>query len=94
MRSRLQAACVSLSLTCLWSAAGAEPALDLALVLAVDASTSMTETEQELQRSGFVEAFHAPAVHQAIGRGRWAASRWPMWNGRGPTSNSFSCPGW
>lgn len=69
MRGRLQAACVSLSLTCLWSAAGAEPALDLALVLAVDASTSMTETEQELQRLGFVEAFHAPAVHQAIGRG-------------------------
>ncbi len=70
MRGRLQAACVSLSLTCLWgAAAGAEPALDLALVLAVDASTSMTETEQELQRSGFVEAFHAPAVHQAIGRG-------------------------
>jgi hypothetical protein len=62
MRGRLQAACVSLSLTCLWGAAAGA-------VLAVDASTSMTETEQELQRSGFVEAFHAPAVHQAIGRG-------------------------
>jgi hypothetical protein len=70
MRGRLQAACVSLSLTGLWgAAAGAEPALDLALVLAVDASSSMTEAEQELQRLGYVEAFQSPSVHQAIRKG-------------------------
>jgi len=70
MLSRLQGACVSLSLACLCNgSARAEPSLDLALVLAVDVSSSMTETEQELQRSGFIEAFQSPAVHQAIRKG-------------------------
>jgi hypothetical protein len=40
--------------------------VDLALVLAVDISNSMDPEEQELQRSGFVEAFRSPAVHDAI----------------------------
>ncbi len=69
MRGRLQGACASLFLSVLCGAAGAEPTLDLALVLAVDASSSMTESEQELQRLGFVEAFRSPQVHRAIGRG-------------------------
>jgi hypothetical protein len=40
--------------------------VDLALVLAVDISNSMDLEEQELQRSGFVEAFRSPLVHDAI----------------------------
>ncbi|MBQ0822586.1 DUF1194 domain-containing protein [Microvirga sp. HBU67558] len=40
--------------------------VDLALVLAVDVSTSMDPDEQDLQRQGYVEAFRSPSVHQAI----------------------------
>jgi hypothetical protein len=43
--------------------------VDLALVLAVDVSTSMDPDEQNLQRQGYVEAFRAPSVHQAIHAG-------------------------
>src|SRR5215208_5192294 len=43
--------------------------VDLALVLAVDVSFSMTEDEQELQRQGFIEAFRSPEVHEAIRKG-------------------------
>ncbi len=49
--------------------AEAEPKLDLALVIAVDVSASIVPAEQQLQRSGFVEAFRSPLVHQAIRRG-------------------------
>jgi hypothetical protein len=71
MPRRHHGACLSLSLACIWSgaAAGAEPTLDLALVLAVDVSSSMAPAEQSLQRSGFIEAFRSPAVHKAIARG-------------------------
>jgi hypothetical protein len=40
--------------------------VDLALVLAVDVSTSMDPEEQELQRQGYVEAFRSPMVQRAI----------------------------
>jgi hypothetical protein len=43
--------------------------VDLALVLAVDVSTSMDPDEQDLQRQGYVEAFRSPLVHQAIRTG-------------------------
>jgi len=43
--------------------------VDLALVLAVDVSTSMDPDEQDLQRQGYVEAFRSPLVHQAIHTG-------------------------
>lgn len=43
--------------------------VDLALVLAVDVSTSMDPDEQDLQRQGYVEAFRSPSVHQAIHSG-------------------------
>ncbi|QRM30024.1 DUF1194 domain-containing protein [Microvirga sp. VF16] len=43
--------------------------VDLALVLAVDISTSMDPAEQSLQRQGYVEAFRSPSVHQAIHSG-------------------------
>ena len=43
--------------------------VDLALVLAVDVSTSMDPDEQDLQRQGYVEAFRSATVHQAIRSG-------------------------
>src|SRR4051794_16938125 len=43
--------------------------VDLALVLAVDVSGSMDRDEQELQRSGYVEAFRNAEVIGAIGQG-------------------------
>jgi hypothetical protein len=46
--------------------ASAEPQFDLALVIAVDVSSSMEADEQGLQRSGFVEAFRSSLVHEAI----------------------------
>jgi hypothetical protein len=49
--------------------ARAETEVDLALVLAVDVSRSMDADEQRLQRDGYVEAFRASVVHEAIGKG-------------------------
>jgi len=50
-----------------WHPASTE--VDLALVLAVDVSTSMDPDEQDLQRRGYVEAFRSPLVHRAIHAG-------------------------
>ncbi len=50
-------------------ASAAGPEVDLALVLAVDVSRSMTPDEQQLQRDGYVEAFRHPEVIQAIQSG-------------------------
>ncbi|MFE1600070.1 DUF1194 domain-containing protein [Methylobacterium sp. ID0610] len=44
--------------------------VDIALVLAVDVSLSMTADEQLVQRSGYVEAFRSAAVQQAITQGQ------------------------
>jgi hypothetical protein len=62
-----------------------EPPVDLALVLAVDVSSSMNEREQRAQREGYVAAFRSRDVLAAIesgARGRiavayveWAGSR-------------------
>ncbi|HVZ13236.1 MAG TPA: DUF1194 domain-containing protein, partial [Bauldia sp.] len=51
------------------AALAAPPEVDLALVLAVDVSRSMTPDEQHLQRDGYVEAFRHPEVIQAIQSG-------------------------
>jgi hypothetical protein len=75
---------------CVWGAAGsAGPAIasgdvDLALVIAVDISTSMDPGEQQLQREGYVAAFRHPAVVAAISgglRGRIAVA-YVEWAGR------------
>ncbi|HEU6441315.1 MAG TPA: DUF1194 domain-containing protein [Microvirga sp.] len=47
----------------------AEPQLDVALVVAVDISSSMEAEEQGLQRAGFAEAFRSSLVHEAIRNG-------------------------
>ena len=43
--------------------------VDLALVLAVDVSLSMTPEEQAVQRGGYVAAFRSGEVQRAIGQG-------------------------
>lgn len=43
--------------------------LDVALVIAVDVSSSMEGEEQGLQREGFIEAFRSSLVHEAIENG-------------------------
>ena len=52
-------------------AIAAELPVDLELVLAVDVSASMDESEQRLQRLGYVAAFRAPRVIAAIESGRY-----------------------
>jgi hypothetical protein len=51
------------------SPASAEPHLDVALIIAVDISSSMEAEEQGLQRAGFAEAFRSSLVHEAIQSG-------------------------
>jgi hypothetical protein len=43
--------------------------LDVALVIAVDVSSSMEGEEQGLQREGFIDAFRSSLVHEAIQNG-------------------------
>jgi hypothetical protein len=44
--------------------------VDLELVIAVDASTSMSDQEQRMQRQGYIDALLSPAVMRAIKSGR------------------------
>src|SRR5947207_12328849 len=56
-----------IALLAITSAAGAQsPAVDLALVLAVDVSRSIDDEEYALQKRGYAEAFTHPAVLNAI----------------------------
>jgi hypothetical protein len=66
-----------------WDRAPTE--VDLALVLAVDVSTSMDPDEQDLQRQGYVEAFRSPTVHHAIRAGMLGriAVTYVEWGGAG-----------
>jgi hypothetical protein len=64
---RRAAACaVAIYAACLAAPARAETAVDLELVLAVDASGSVDYTRFELQRRGYVAAFRNPQVLEAI----------------------------
>jgi Protein of unknown function (DUF1194) len=55
----------------LWpTAARADGAVDLQLVLAVDTSGSVSAQRFDLQRRGYAAAFRSRDVHQAIGSGR------------------------
>jgi hypothetical protein len=59
----------ALLMTCDPDPSRAQSQVDLALVLAVDVSSSMTAAEQDVQRQGFVAAFQSPKVHKAIQKG-------------------------
>lgn len=70
--------------------AGAEELVDLELVLAIDASSSVDEAEWALQRQGYAAAFRDSRVQEAIGSGPsgriaiavvvWADATVPKWN--------------
>ena len=68
-------ACIALALALIMPSAPAkagsadEEPVDVALVLAVDISFSMTMHELALQRDGYVTAFRDPRVHAAIAAG-------------------------
>jgi Protein of unknown function (DUF1194) len=68
--------------------------VDLALVLAVDVSTSMDSEEQALQRQGYVEAFRSSLVQQAIGSGMLGriAVTYVEWAGAHPRFQSIGVP--
>jgi hypothetical protein len=53
----------------IWTLAFAQTAVDLQLVLAVDASGSVDQRRFELQQQGYVAAFHDPGVLRAIQSG-------------------------
>ena len=50
-------------------ARGESTEVDVALVLAVDVSLSMTSEEQRIQRQGYVDAFRSNVVHEAVRQG-------------------------
>ena len=63
----------------------AAPPVDLALVLAVDASGSVNQTRFELQKHGYAEAFRNATVIDAIGAGADHAIAVAMVQWTGPT---------
>ena len=65
--------------------APAQNAVDLQLVLAVDASGSVNQTRFELQRHGYASAFRNPRVVQAITAGAQHAIAVAMVQWTGPT---------
>jgi len=81
-----------LALAPAWRQAPVE--VDVALVLAVDVSISMDRDEQELQRNGYIEAFRAPMVHQAIRTGMLGriAVTYVEWAGANPRLQSVVVP--
>src|SRR3954452_16624034 len=66
--------------------------VDLALVLAVDVSGSMDRDEQELQRTGYVEAFRNAEVIAAIGQGVHGRIAVTYVEWAGPSSQSVILP--
>src|SRR5947207_15820044 len=52
-----------------WAPAAAQAAVDLQLVLAVDASGSVSEARFELQKHGYVAAFRSPLLLRAVRSG-------------------------
>ena len=70
---------------CMGRPAPAQTAVDLQLVLAVDASGSVNEVRFELQKQGYAEAFRHPRVLQAIRSGMLASIAVTMVQWTGPT---------
>jgi hypothetical protein len=75
------------------SLAAAEPPVDLALVLAMDVSASVTIDRYELQRDGFAAAFRSAAVAEAITSGDRHAIAVTLVEWSGPT-NQAQVIGW
>ena len=81
----LYAALIALSILLVGARApaAAQTAVDLQLVLAVDASGSVSEERFELQKQGYVAAFRSPALLRAVGSGaaRGIAVTMVQWTG-------------
>lgn len=75
---------VSLLAACLTSPAAAQRAVDLQLVLAVDASGSVNDRRFELQKQGYAAAFRNPQVVKAIMSGGEQAIAATMMQWTGP----------
>ena len=77
-----------LALPVLWPASATEPgSVDLQLVLAIDASNSVTDERFELQKRGYAEAFRHPQVVKAIASGGEQAIAVTMVQWTGPFSH-------
>lgn len=61
---------IFLALTAPWARSQEAGPVDVALVLAVDSSASISAEERALQRHGYAEALSSPEVVQAIRMGR------------------------
>ncbi len=72
--------------------AAADVEVDLELVLAVDVSRSMDTSEQQLQRDGYVAAFHHPDVIQAIQSGALGRIAVTYFEWAGPGSQTEIAP--
>jgi hypothetical protein len=88
-RGRYRVAAVLLSGLLFVATAGegaAAERIDLALVIAVDVSTSMDQDEKQMQQRGFVEAFRRPEIIDAIcgGAAGRIAVAYVEWGGIGP----------
>jgi hypothetical protein len=70
----------------------AEPQVDVNLVLAVDASGSVSDDRFELQKQGYVEAFRNPKVLAAIRAGDYHAISVSMVQWTGPTLHVVVVP--
>ena len=71
---------------------GSEPYVDLALVLAVDASGSVNQVRFELQKQGYVTAFRHPRVAAAIRSGPTQAIAVIMMQWTGPAMQVTAVP--
>ena len=56
---------IALLVACAPGPTRAQTSVDLALVLAMDAS-SMDPDEQQIQRQGYVDAFRSPTLHDGV----------------------------
>jgi Protein of unknown function (DUF1194) len=75
---------LTLSLAGGWAHAAAQTAVDLQLVLAVDASGSVSEARFELQKQGYVAAFRSPLLLRAVRSGSRQAIAVTMVQWTGP----------
>src|SRR6478735_12288492 len=67
-----------------WAPAAAQTPVDLQLVLAVDASGSVSEQRFELQKQGYVAAFRSPLLLRAVRSGSRQAIAVTMVQWTGP----------
>src|SRR5205085_6164204 len=74
------------------AASGASNAIDVALVLAIDASGSVDDDRFELQKHGFAAAFRNPKILNAIRAGDHRAIAIFMLQWTGPTQQEVMVP--